>query len=132
MNETSEFNKNKILGISSIIWGVLWFLYRMFFPSSVYDLLGNKSFQYSHEQIKQYKEGLQNAVAILDISFILVLIVIGIFFIIDCKKKNIKLFSSNSFILIWAGLVFHILGLVGISWIFVIFSGILMLLPRKK
>ena len=121
--------KKFILGILSVLWGVIFFCYKMFFPTSVYDLLGSKSFQYSNEQIALYKEGLQNLITIFDILFILFLVILVL--IIKLKKMNIKLRSNYSMILIIIGLVFHILGLVGISWIFVIASGILLIINKK-
>ena len=121
-----------ILGILSVLWGVIFFCYKMFFPTSVYDLLGSKSFQYSNEQIALYKEGLQNLITIFDILFILFLVILVILLIIKLKKMNIKLKSNNSMILIIVGLVFHILGLRGISWIFVIASGILLIIYNKN
>lgn len=120
-----------ILGILSVLWGVIFFGYKMFFPTSVYDLLGSKSFQYSSEQITSYKEGLQNLITIFNILFILFLVILIILLIIKLKKMNIKLCSNYSMILIITGLVFHLLGLVGISWIFVIASGILLIIYKK-
>ena len=54
-----------------------------------------------------------------------------IMLIIKLKKMNIKPYSNNSTILVVAGLVFHILGFVGISWIFVIASGISLIINNK-
>ncbi len=129
MNKIFNNSKDKktVIGILFIIWGILYFLYKMFFPTSVFDFLGNDFFKYSEEQIAQYKEGLQNLFAILDITLLMFLIIIIILYIIYCKKNKVKVLTNNISIVIFVGLSFHILGLVGISWIFVIIGGILLL-----
>ena len=128
---------NKIIGISSIVWGILYFLYKMFFPKSVYDFLGGDTLHYSSEELQQYKLGLENAISIIEIAFIVVLIIIFIFSIINLRKKNIKFFSiSKSYIstgtmLILFGIIFHISGLLLLSCIFTFFSGLLTIMSKE-
>jgi len=118
--------KLSILGILLTLWGILFFCFKLFFPTSVNKLLGNKIFEYSSEQLDQYKLGLENAYTILNGLFIVFLVILIIILFIKLKKMNIKPLSNNSLLLAIFGLILHIIGFVGVSFIFVIISGLLL------
>ena len=128
---TKNIEKNRSIGIVSIIWGVLYFIYKAFFPTSVYELLGNKFLDYSHEKILKYKEMLGNLITIFDMVFIVLLIIILMVYAIFLRNEGIKLIRSRSFGLLLLALITYVIGLRGIFFIFVIIAGIKMVIGDK-
>ena len=120
---------NIVIGILSIVWGVAYALYLRFFPQSVYDYLGERAFGYSLEEIEKYKIGLQTLIGLILIAALVFLIALCVAAIINCRKQGLKIRENNllshSVKLIIAGVIAHLIGGVGVAWIFVVVSGIL-------
>jgi len=120
---------NAIIGVLSVVWGVLFFLFLKFFPQSAYDLLGASAFQYSAEEIALYADNLRATIVIIRVIVVVLLMVLCIASVINCKKSGRKILEnnllSNSVKLLIAGTVIQIIGAVGVAWIFVVVSGIL-------
>jgi len=123
---------SKLLAILFILWGVLFIVYKKFFPSSPFDLLGSEFFQSSREYIEQIRVGLEDLTAIIDLVFIISIVLLTIALIIKSVRNKTEIFSV-SLILAVGTLIFHIvIGAIGISWIFAIACGVEMLITQSK
>lgn len=128
-------NKSKkVLGILSIMWGVILLIYQILRNTVLsdwyFDVYMKQVLTYGTESAQQFKLGFEAFNNFLSIAFLVSLIVIVIFIIIYYKKRNIKIFSkeaiSNGTIYIFLGLLIYILlGWNLISMIIVIIGGFL-------
>lgn len=131
-----EDNKsNKILGIISIIWGVLLLIYQIL-KNTVLDNWYSDEYTKAiltqgKENAEQLKLGFETINSCINIAFIIGLILIVVFLIIYQKKRNLKIFSketSTGLYFICFGLLLCILLKVNlISLIFVTIGGFLLL-----
>lgn len=128
-------NKSKkVLGILSIMWGVILLIYQILRNTVLsdwyFDVYMRQVLTNGTESAQQFKLGFEAFNNFLSIAFLVSLIVIVIFIIIYYKKRNIKIFSkeaiSNGTIYIFLGLLLYILlGWNLISMIIVIIGGFL-------
>lgn len=131
-----ENNKsNKILGIISIIWGALVLIYEIL-KNTVLDNWYSDEYTKAAltqrtEAAEQLKLGFETMNNFINIAFIIGLIIIVVFLLINQKKRNSKIFSketSNGVYFICFGLLLCILLKVNmISLILVTIGGFLLL-----
>ena len=120
----------KTLAILCIVFSLLFFGSQLFLQFYVQDLFFNMRLQngtLSFEPDLLYMS-LTNYTKL---AFICIFIILLVLLIIYHKKNKLKVFSS-SFILYLTGFIFHILGLIGISWIFILISGIVLLGTKEN
>jgi len=128
---TNEKSKS-ILGIVSILWGIIMLLYQLLrntVLSDIYaDIYRNKLFTYGEEKAQEFKAGFEMMNSFISVGFFISLIIIVVCLIIYHKKRNMKIFSKmalDGFSLIYLGLLAYILfGWNLISVIAVIIGGI--------
>ena len=131
-----ENNKsNKILGIISIIWGALVLIYEIL-KNTVLDNWYSDEYTKAAltqrtEAAEQLKLGFETMNNFINIAFIIGLIIIVVFLLINQNKRNSKIFSketSNGVYFICFGLLLCILLKVNlISLILVTIAGFLLL-----
>lgn len=120
----------KTLAILCIVFGLLFFTLQLFLQFFVQEIFLNMKLQsnsLSFEPDFTYKF----VANLTNLLFVIIFIILLVLFIVYHKKNKLKLFS-NSFILYLSGFVFHILGLIGISWLFILISGIVLLGTKKS
>lgn len=108
---------NKILGIISIIWGAILFIYQILRNTILSDLYSDiymkQLLTVGQEGADKFKLLFDYLYTTLEISFFVSLIIISIIVIIINKKQNIKLFSkettNNGTLYILLGLFIYIL-----------------------
>lgn len=127
----SKFINIKKLAISSIIWGILFFAYNMFYPISVFDLLGADYFFYSIQEKDNLKLILNNTASILNLVFTILLITISILLLITYIKNTTQHILSG-ILLILLGLILTLVNLPFISWLPVIIGGIFILMYQNE
>jgi len=119
----------KNLSITSIIWGILFFIYQMFYPISTFDFLGSNYFFYSTEEKQHLELILNNTSSILNILFTVILIAIITLLILIYIKNSIKPVLSGM-LLILLGLILTFVNLPIVSWLPVVIGGIFLLMYR--
>lgn len=120
----------KTLAILCIVFSLLFFgsqLFLQFFVQEVFLNMKLQSSSLSFEPDFTY----EFIVNLTQLSFIGIFIILLVLLIVYHKKNKLKVFSS-SFILYLTGFIFHILGLIGISWIFILISGIVLLGTKEN
>jgi hypothetical protein len=108
---------NKILGIISIIWGAILFIYQILRNTILSDLYSDiymkQLLTVGQEGADKFKLLFDYLYTTFEISFFVSLIIISIIVIIINKKQNIKLFSkettNNGTLYILLGLLIYIL-----------------------
>lgn len=123
----------KILGIASIMWGILLLIYQILRNTVLSDWYSNTYLKQvltnETENAQAFKLGFETINGFINIAFLIALIVIVVFLIIYYKKRNIKIFSKETsigFYFICLGLLLCILlGINLISLIFVVIGGFL-------
>jgi len=103
---------NKVLGISSVIWGAILLIYQIL-RNTVLSAWYSKAYikqilTYGEEGAQQFEASFGAFNNFLNIAFLVSLIVIVIFVIMYNKKRNIKIFSKEA---ISNGTLFMLLGL---------------------
>ncbi len=137
-----ENNKSKkILGIISVMWGVLLLIYQILRNTVLsdwyFDTYMGLILRNTKEEADQFKAGFEAMNNLINGTFIVALIVIIIFLIIYHKKRNIKIFSkeasNNGSYLIYSALLFILLLGINnlISLIFVTLGGFLFCIKKK-
>lgn len=134
-----ENNKsNKILGIISIIWGALVLIYEIL-KNTVLDNWYSDEYTKAAltqrtEAAEQLKLGFETMNNFINIAFIIGLIIIVVFLIINQKKRNSKIFSketSNGVYFICFGLLLCILLKVNLISLILVTIGGFLLLKQK-
>ena len=134
-----ENNKsNKILGIISIIWGALVLIYEIL-KNTVLDNWYSDEYTKATltqrtEAAEQLKLGFETMNNFINIAFIIGLIIIVVFLLINQKKRNSKIFSketSNGVYFICFGLLLCILLKVNLISLILVTIGGSLLLKQK-
>lgn len=134
-----ENNKsNKILGIISIIWGALLLIYEIL-KNTVLDNWYSDEYTKAvltqrTEAVEQLKLGFETMNNIINIAFIIGLIIIVVFLLINQKKRNSKIFSketSNGVYFICFGLLLCILLKVNLISLILVTVGGSLLIKQK-
>jgi hypothetical protein len=134
-----ENNKsNKILGIISIIWGALVLIYEIL-KNTVLDNWYSDEYTKATltqrtEAAEQLKLGFETMNNFINIAFIIGLIIIVVFLLINQKKRNSKIFSketSNGVYFICFGLLLCILLKVNLISLILVTIGGFLLLKQK-
>lgn len=134
-----ENNKsNKILGIISIIWGALVLIYEIL-KNTVLDNWYSDEYTKAAltqrtEAAEQLKLGFETMNNFINIAFIIGLIIIVVFLLINQKKRNSKIFSketSNGVYFICFGLLLCILLKVNLISLILVTIGGFLLLKQK-
>lgn len=134
-----ENNKsNKILGIISIIWGALVLIYEIL-KNTVLDNWYSDEYTKAAltqrtEAAEQLKLGFETMNNFINIAFIIGLIIIVVFLLINQKKRNSKIFSketSNGVYFIFFGLLLCILLKVNLISLILVTIGGFLLLKQK-
>lgn len=134
-----ENNKsNKILGIISIIWGALVLIYEIL-KNTVLDNWYSDEYTkvaltQRTEAAEQLKLGFETMNNFINIAFIIGLIIIVVFLLINQKKRNSKIFSketSNGVYFICFGLLLCILLKVNLISLILVTIGGFLLLKQK-
>ena len=126
-----------VVSACSIVWGVMFFLFLRFFPRSLYSVIDvNYLMSYSQEELDNMKQtltGLNNLIHNGALVLLILLLVLKIIVQIKSgygfKEKNMIVYSTEILI---AASVMHLFGAIGVSWIFVILSGIIGIIGSIK
>ena len=121
----------KTLSISAIIWGILFFIYNMFYHISAFDLLGSNYFFYSTEEKNNIELMISNISSILNTVFTIFLIAIIILLFIIYIKNTVKPVLSGIGLII-LGLILLLLNISFVSWLSVTIGGIFLLIYKPN
>ena len=123
--------RSKAIGICAIIWSVLFFAYMYWGTSFLSDIVFNSFFNVTREDYEMMRSGMEVIKSSISLVFLITLIILVVVGIVKCKKDGIKLEKCN-FMWFIGGLLLHVIGAIGISWIFILVGGISCLLKEVE
>ncbi len=126
-----------VISVCCIILGVLYILFLRLYPYSLYDVIDYRELMsYSEEELETLRQGFSTLHDLIEIGIWLLLIIALVLKIIVQKKsgysfkdKSMVVYSTEILI---AALVVQKFGARGVSWIFVILSGIIGIIGSMK
>jgi hypothetical protein len=126
-----------VISACCVVWGVLYFLFLRFFPYSLYNVIDFRILMsYTKEEVENLQQSLTLLHDLIKIGMWLLLIIFLVIKIITLKKngysfkdKSLVVYSTEFLI---AALVVQFIGGRGVSWIFVIVSGIIGIIGSMK
>ena len=126
-----------VISVCCIVWGVLYFLFLLLYPHSLYDVIGlNNLGSYSQQELDILEQKLTVFYNLIQNGALVLMILLLVLKMIAQKKagygfkeKSMVVYSTDFLIV---ALIIHLFGAIGVSWIFVIVSGVIGIIGSIK